>query len=239
MIKKLLIIAATHGDEKIGVEAVEMLQKKGYKKRFDCLTANPRAFKKNIRFIEVDLNRSYPGEKNSPFYEKRKAYKNLELAKKYKYIIDIHETDGGASDFIIIPKEKITKLFPLQFIDLEKVVLWPDPKGPLSQILNNAIELEFTMKNKSRGGVAEKAARIIEKFLDRIELVGCDGNLNCDISDKEIYYVYGKLLVKEKIGSDNLRDFKKTKVGNEEFYPLLIGQYLSEGIACYKMRRIR
>lgn len=236
--KKLLLIAATHGDEKIGVEVIERLNNKGYQEQFDYLIANPKALRKNIRFIEADLNRSYPGEKTSPFYEKRKAYDNLKLAKKYRYIIDIHETDGGISDFIIIPKEKISGLFPLQFIDLKKAVLWPNPKGPISQVLDNAIELEFVMKNRSRKEVVAKATDIIEKFLARIELVGRNDKFDCDVSDRKIYYVYGKLLTKEIVCSDNLKDFEKAEIRNEEFYPLLIGQYLKEGIVCYKMKKI-
>lgn len=236
--KKLLLIAATHGDEKIGVEVIERLNNEGYQGKFDYLIANSKALKKNIRFIDADLNRSYPGEKNSPFYEKRKAYDNLKLAKEYQYIIDIHETGGGISDFIIVPREKISKLFPLQFIDLKKAVLWPDPKGSISQVLDNAIELEFVMKNRNKKEVIAKAANIIEKFLAKVESNSCSAKLDCDVSNKEIYYVYGELLTNGKICSDSLRNFEKIKIDSEEFYPLLVGQYLKEGIVCYKMRKI-
>jgi len=63
--KKILFIVATHGDEKIGVEVIERLRTKKLDRFFDYLVANPKALEKNTRFIDVDLNRSYPGVRNS------------------------------------------------------------------------------------------------------------------------------------------------------------------------------
>ncbi len=66
--KNILVVISTHGNEKIGQEVVAILKQRGLDELFDCLVANPKAAKINERFIEKDLNRSYPGARKSLFY---------------------------------------------------------------------------------------------------------------------------------------------------------------------------
>ncbi len=233
--KKILIIAATHGNEKIGVQIIKKLQAKKLNKYFNYLIANPKALKKKKEFIDVNLNRVYPGKKKSRLLEERLAYKNLQIAKKYRYIIDIHEANKGRDNFIIVPREKVSRSFPLRFVDLKKVILWPDPKGPISQVLEYAIELEFGTRNKNRKIIIDKAIKIVEKFIMAVNLK----KYPAKFSKKEIYYVYGKLLADKNTEPwINLKDFKETKINKEKFYPLLVGQYMNLGMICYKMKKI-
>ncbi len=232
MKKKILIIAATHGDEKIGSEVIARLKKKKLDAYFDYLIANQKAFKKNVRFVDFDLNRAYPGDKKSKFYEKRRASEILPIARRYKYVIDIHEASKGINNFIIVPREKITNKKLMALIDLSIVLIWPDPKGSLGQVLNNTIELEFGMKGKKRVKIVSMAEKIIEKIIRRIY----KKDLKPSRIKKRLFFVYGKLLNKDLLKNIRLQDFKKTKIGDEKFYPLLTGQYPKEGIACYKMR---
>ena len=232
MEKEMLIICATHGNEKIGIELVKNLKEKKLDKYFDYLIANQKAMKKNVRFLDCDLNRSYPGNKNSEKYEERRSYEIFKIAKDYKYVLDIHEASSGINNFIIIPRKKLGKVFPIDLINLNIILLWPNPKGPLGQFLKNVVELEFGVKNKKREAIVEKATKIVEGFIENIY---SDKKLKNNSFQKN-YYVYGKLNSKDFSGKINtLKDFKKTKLGNEEFYPLLVGQYLKDGIVCYKM----
>ncbi|MFA6421859.1 MAG: succinylglutamate desuccinylase/aspartoacylase family protein [Candidatus Buchananbacteria bacterium] len=233
MKKQILFIIATHGNEKIGIEAVKILENKGLEKYFDVLIANPKALEKNVRLIEADLNRSYPGDAKSKIYEERIAFENFKIAKKYRYIIDLHEASQGTDDFIIMPRKKLSKTFPLEFINLKKVLLWPDPKGPISQILKNAIELEFGSKNRPRKLIINRCTLILENFIKNIHQLP-DNKIT---GNKKIFYVYGKLLTNKNIEL-KLIDFKKVKIEKEKFYPLLTNQYIKDGIACYKMKKL-
>lgn len=235
MKKKLLLIIATHGNERIGIEAVKILEDKGLEKYFDILIGNPLASEKNIRFIDADLNRSYPGNPKSKLYEQKIAAENLKVAENYKYVIDIHEANEGTDDFMIAPRERLPQNFPLSLIDLKKVLLWPDPKGATSEILENSIELEFGTKDKERTRVAAKVAKIINGFIRQIY----SNKTSTDKQNKEIFYVYGKLL-KSELPKEPvvLCDFKQTELNGENFLPLLTNQYLSDGIICYKMRKL-
>lgn len=227
--KKLLIIAATHGNEKIGIEVIKKLTKQGYERSFDFVIANPQAEKKNVRFIDIDLNRAYPGDKKSSLYEKRKAFAIGELSKKYEFVIDIHEASQGTEDFIIIPKGRLPNHFPIQYIALDKVLLWPNPKGPLGGIIENEIELEFGIKGRDRKEVIKKAARVIIDFIQSVNLQ------KYSQKKQKIFFVYGKIKTSDKF-TGRLKDFKKVNLRGENFYPLLVNQYLDLGILCYKMR---
>lgn len=229
---KILLIVATHGDEKIGIEVVNILQQKSIS-GFDVLIGNPKALKENKRFVDIDLNRSYPGDSASNKYEEVLAVKNFETAKKYRYVIDIHEASSGQDSFITIPKETLPKDFPLNFLNINKVLLWPNPKGPMTQFLENGVELEFGMKNKQRQDVIGQAVQITEEFL-----LSISGKKVPETINQKIFYVYG-YLSGNKTDATNLRDFEEAERGGEKFLPLLTGQYLNSGIVCYKMRAIK
>ena len=229
MRKDILLIASTHGNEKIGLEVIAKLKKENLDKYFDYIIANPKANRENKRFLEKDLNRSYPGKKDSKFYEERMAYENFQVAKKYKYVIDIHEAEKGINDFIIVARDSLGNKFPYEKVNLENILLWSDPKGPLCGEMENAIELEFGMKGRKRIYVVDKAYNILKSFLLN------DVNTKCE----SIYEVYGFLSDKGYNSKNILKDLQAVKFKRESFYPLLVDQYLDLGIKCYKMKKIK
>jgi len=243
--KKILIIAATHGNEPLGIEILEKLKSKGLDNFFDTLIGNPKALEQKKEYIDINLNRIYPGKIDSDLYEVKKAAENLKIAKKYDYVIDLHEASKGKNDFIIVPREKLSEKFPLQYIDLDTVLIWPDPKGPLGEVLETCIELEFGMNGRDRNEAIEKGTKIIEEF---IELIEKQKNRNrpsprfrtTRTKKQNLYYVFGKLMAENFSGDINtLKDFKLAQINTEKFYPLLVGQYLErEGIVCYKMKKL-
>lgn len=231
MTKHLLIIAATHGDEKIGLEIIAKLRTKGLDQYFDWIIGNPLALKRKTRFVEKDLNRSYPGKRNSKIYEERRSYENFKAAKKYRYVIDIHEASAGMDDFIIVPRKKLSNKFPVQNINLGNILLWPDPTGPLAQYLEQAIELEFGMKDRERKQAANKGVMIVEGFINTVI------NKNLLTRRQNVYSVYGKIRYADFKIKKELKDFKLCSLNGEKFFPLLVGQYVQEGIMCYKMKK--
>lgn len=234
MKKDILIIAATHGDERIGLDIVGKLKTSGLGRYFDVRIGNPRALAKNARYTDFDLNRAYPGDPRASEYEKRRAYYNLRIARQYCYVLDIHEADRGSDDFIIVPQPTLDCTVPLELIDLDTVILWPDPNGPLGYVLNNTIELEFGMKNRNRNIITDNATRIVRTFINSI---ASKGKKQC--AKKKFYRVYGTVSTDDpRIKGMQLKDFTKARLGNESFYPLLVDQYREQGIYCYNMMRL-
>lgn len=242
-IRKILIIAATHGDEKIGVNIVKELKRIVSDDYFDWIIGNPKAYESNQRYIEADLNRVYPGKKYSKVYEKRIAWRNLDAAKKYDFVVDVHEARASRDMFIIIPEKYNCRKTEnaVRLNGINKVV-WPSTTGrktgPISQFIVNGLELEIGTKDKN----INKLARKVAKYITNGNLMP-DGQVrkNTPIRRKNVsvFEVYDKLYAKDlKITNRKIRDFKRTVVKKETFYPLLTDQYRKSGIKCYKMKKI-
>ncbi|MEK7477875.1 MAG: succinylglutamate desuccinylase/aspartoacylase family protein [Patescibacteria group bacterium] len=237
---KILLIVGTHGDEDIGLEIVKKLKifpgiKKG---DFDVLVGNPRAIKKNGRFIEADLNRVYPGKKDSPVYEEKIAWENLNTARKYDYVFDLHIASKSAQSFVVIPKREIHNPKMVKAVVIDKVVLWPSTSGrltgPICQFLDNSLEIEFGTYGKTREQAVAKAVQITAEAMRNL-LVGSNQTKKETFS-QQVFLVYGKFLINGKKSELKLDDFQLATLNGEEYYPLLTNQYLTEGIKCYKMR---
>jgi len=236
--KKILIIAATHGDEPIGVAIAERLKSSlgTDKERVDFLIANPRAYAIQKRFIDTDLNRVYPGREGSAKYEERRAAIIYKLAGRYRYLIDIHQLAYGRENLIIVPKDKIGDEELIKRVGIKKVILWPSTSGratgPLAQFFTNCLELEIATAGKSYQRVVDDSAIMLRDFIKNIDQPFSKS------SRQTRYLVYDRLLVEAWPRQRRLQDFKRTGVKRETFYPLLVNQYLARGIACYKMKKI-
>lgn len=224
---KLMVLTSVHGDEKIGKKVLSKLEKDGYK--IPWMIANERADKGNKRFIDADLNRIAPGNKNSKPYESRRAFELVQKLSKYENVIDIHGTISDSGIFTIVTNPTPANLMLAGCLPIKNVVIWPSKdkaKGPLVSFVKRGVEIECGPKN----------SRLIEKNLYEIlKLFAMNGIKleNSDLNSKNIFKVYGKL--PKKINQP-IKDFKKVTLEGETFYPLLVDQY--EKIKCYKMRKI-
>jgi len=221
-----LFIGATHGDEPIGVRAIENLATQ--RSDFDWVIGNPRAYEQNTRFSEADLNRSGPGNPTSDVFEQRRAAEIIALSSKYRVTIDLHGTVSATGLFIIITNPTRENLLLARRLDVKNVVIWPaitpDLAGPLSEFFPVGLEIECGPKNDP--AIQAELERVMNQFLDGAP----------SIQRQTVYEVYGEL--RGDLGID-LREFVECTVNNETFTPLLIGQYTgSYGVTCYKLRRV-
>jgi hypothetical protein len=88
---RILVIGGMHGNEPLGIAIVKLFEKKPVK-NVDVVLANTLAIKANCRFVETDLNRSFPGKSTSKKYELMRAAELLSLSKKYDLVLDFHNT---------------------------------------------------------------------------------------------------------------------------------------------------
>lgn len=236
--KKILIVAATHGDEGIGVTAAKRLQRTTLKGKFDFMIGNPEAYRIKKRFIDADLNRAYPGKTKTPAYEEKVAIKNLRIARRYLIVVDIHEASRSRDSFVIITRRSIKNENIVKAVELDKVVLWPSSPsetGPLTKYVDNGFEIEIGTKGIARNQVVTNTTSIIASFIRNLE--------SKDVNNRKkqsIFCVYGKLTTQQlaKKTPSRLVDFELTRLGQEEFYPLLTRQYLADNIVCYKMIKV-
>lgn len=93
---KILVIGAMHGNEPLGPEVVRLFRERPAA-NVDTVIANEQALKKDVRFIEQDLNRSFPGKADGNLEEKR-AKELFELCKQYDLVFDFHNTKAPGND---------------------------------------------------------------------------------------------------------------------------------------------
>ena len=224
--KDCLFMAATHGDERIGIEVLSSLASAP---EFDWQINNERACEQGKRFLQYDLNRSAPGDLNSADYETRRAAEILRTAKNYNYVIDVHGTVAKSGLFVILTKLSLEDFLLALTLNIENIVIWlPSTEratGPLVQFLTPALEIECGPKDEP--AVAEKLRAIVLDFLTKFR----EPIPVSVLAKKKIYFVYGKMEKSEK----SLIDFKMIDNGQEVFYPILSGEY---GLAAYKMIKL-
>lgn len=222
--KDILFIVCTHGNEleplKIIEEIVVEIGQDIWDRKFDFLIANPMAVDRKKRFIDIDLNRVYPGNIESKFYEERRAAEILEYAKNFKCVIDIHTTKANTGLFTLLTKNTPKNIELAKKMLPNNIVIWESISkrkiGPITSILDFSCELECSIVNKSY--LLELKSTIL-KLTKEFNLE--DEN----VSNKTFYKVIGSIPKNEKINYNILLDFKKMEYKNEIVYPLLVGVY--------------
>ena len=110
---KFLIVSGTHGNELNPIMAVDKfrnLNLTGENKKFEFILGNPLAYERGLRYIDIDLNRSFDFKKN-PFnkdlYEVQRAEQLLnefgpESPKGCQIVFDLHTTTASMGTSIVM-----------------------------------------------------------------------------------------------------------------------------------------
>lgn len=119
--KKIAIFAGVHGNERVGILALERLIKDIEIERGEVwfVYANPRAVSKNVRYIEKNLNRCFLKELEGSSYEELRAKELMGLLDKCDALLDLHASNNkNSTPFIICEKEfyDIAKIFDFNII---------------------------------------------------------------------------------------------------------------------------
>lgn len=101
---KIILNYGTHGSERVGYFVAREIRKLQIDNKILTIqVANPKAYKLKKRFIDQDLNRSFPGKPRGN-YEQRLAYKLSPAIRAADVFIDIHSTTSGLRDAAIVTK---------------------------------------------------------------------------------------------------------------------------------------
>jgi len=148
MKNNILFIGGTHGDEPIGVRALESLSRE--RQDFDWLIGNPIALEAGTRGLTGDLNRSAPGDPTSNIYTERRAAGLVTKSQNYKYTIDLHGATNKTGIFIIICNPKPENFALAKRLNIKRVVYWPnfspELNGPLCEFFHVVLKLNLVVK---------------------------------------------------------------------------------------------
>ncbi len=182
----LAVVYCTHGDETAGKKAVEKLleQDPEFRRGVKFVFANEKAYREGERFIDTDLNRSFPGNPESDSYEERLAAKMVEELKDVK-ALDLHETRVSPTPFALFTNTDPETVEALQQTGVEKAVeISYTPGCGINHY--GGIEVETGPRGTEE---SEKTAyKVLKQFLVNNEAL--DGEK--ELSRPEIYSVYGE-----------------------------------------------
>ncbi|MCT9097302.1 succinylglutamate desuccinylase/aspartoacylase family protein [Haloarchaeobius sp. HME9146] len=100
---EVAVVAGVHGDEPCGVHAVETLLERDpdVERPVKFVIANEEAVERGVRYVEADLNRSFPGYPDGETHEKRLAY---DLAHELTgcRVLALHSTQSHDEPFAVV-----------------------------------------------------------------------------------------------------------------------------------------
>lgn len=246
---KIAIVGCVHGNELIGEKVMKKIRNLDIKKgQLATIIANEKAMKKGARFIDTDLNRSFPGNKNGTL-EEEIAFKLLDILKNYDFIIDIHSTTTDTKSLIIITRlnSKIKKI--LRFLKPKRIALMP-PKFSRHSLSYNAkmcVSFEYG-KDKSAKALKE-TIKDIKNLLLYFDMI--DGS-NKNKNKTEFYKIVSAVKKEKKFKLHKISNFKLVKKGqiiakcknekinaDEDFYPILFGERAYKDIFGFKAKKLR
>ncbi len=208
----LAIVCCQHGNERFGLTVFEYISSHltdfpGVK----LILANEPAIEQNIRFLETDLNRSFPG---SPTGKKEEclAYNLLREVANIPYLLDIHTT---TSDIRMVPILTTLNEQTKHIINLtssHEVVLIEPPLAGHSLIGNvpAGVSLEF-------GNSFSKTQTALQETIATIR--GILNSTHTNPSPREIFRVDGNIPKSIPIPND-AANFKR--IDTLGVYPILL-----------------
>lgn len=214
MTKKILLVGSQHGNEKLGDQLLSYItdNRPELLEHVDFIIGNPRAHRKNVRFTETDMNRSYGVGTTS--YESRCANR-IERhirSNNYELILDLHTTTSIEPPCLIVDSiNDINRRF-LVACHIEHIVVMADELAKRSLIgrFENTVCIEVQ---------ADKVtAELLERLSD--DLVAHNYGLKSH-SVKKVYDV--ELLLKGELSEKEAKDLSNFEMSEHGFVPILVG----------------
>ena len=237
------VTACIHGDEPSGKKAIERLLDSEYdfKKPVKFVIANEEALEKNERFLDVDLNRNFPGDPDSDKHEERLATKVLEEVKGMK-VMDLHSTRSEPTPFMTLGDISDTVLKLMKGTGVDKACYFEEESGVMGEYVD-----AFIVEAGPQGteDAVDMAYDILVNYLATLEII----EEEYEKSDPEIFKYYETVrggdweflktnFEKVEKGEVFARHGTTELISTEEFYPVLMSTDGYEDILGQKARKM-
>jgi succinylglutamate desuccinylase/aspartoacylase family protein len=107
----ILVIGGIHGREPLGPDLVKLLKQKPVP-GVETVIGNPEAVEHGARFVDVDLNRVFPGDPKGG-YEQQRAAALLTQSKGFDIVLDFHNTLAADNNCALMGAQAGTRLHQL------------------------------------------------------------------------------------------------------------------------------
>lgn len=231
---KIAVICCLHGTEPYGLEVIKRLPVS-----VSSFIGNKKALEKNKRFIDIDLNRCFPGDEFGN-HEERLAHELCKKLRDFNSVIDLHSSSNDCPIFGIITNQTKDKIELAKRLGLKKLVIMKESIASgkaLIDFVKCGISIEVGPHNRKQN--SEKVSDLINNLIE---------NKNYSNS-LEIYEVF-KIIKKEK-GYVLIRNFENISKGkviaedstgkqlsDEEFTAILVNEEAYKDILCLAAKKI-
>ena len=242
-VPEVAVVAGIHGDEPCGPHAVERLLTADLDLRrpVKLVVANEKAIEADVRFLDEDLNRAFPGDPNADTHEGRLAHR-LMAELEGCTVLALHSTQSTAEPFAVcrtvdeiaravVPHLDVDKLLQTDALAAGRLILHP-----------HTLEVECGLQGTE--AAAENAHRLSREFLsatgalaspDGVESAA-DGGAARDVAvfdlldaipkpPAEEYEVFVENFAEVDIGERFAAADGDTFTADESFYPALMSAY--------------
>ena len=165
---KILLIAATHGNELLGVKLYERLlnQRSTLLESIDFLIGNPRAYAGKRRYTEYDLNRAY-GQKGDSYEHQRARQIAAHIkATNPDIVLDMHTTSCVQPPCLIVPNLKGKAKKRLLRASHISNILQVKPMGDIATLSNSVVGYEVP-NAQINSNLLDSVTEDLQRFLDQ------------------------------------------------------------------------
>jgi hypothetical protein len=202
---RIVLVCCVHGDELFGNIVFRYF--KNRLKKFPGLKivlAHTMAMARNVRFIEDDLNRSFPGSPHGNL-EARLAHRLVPHLQGIDYVLDIHTTtsDIQVTPIVVNYNDRVKRVINL--CSSTEVARMSRPFGQKSLIgqVRNGVSMEFGKKYAESDNALQEVIGLVDNLLQ---------GLTKAPRPRKIFYIDGTIATAVKLGRG---------VRNFEFIPKL------------------
>ncbi len=244
---EVAVVAGIHGDEPCGVRAVERLlrDKPAVNRPVKLIIANEEALEAQVRYLEEDLNRAFPGDPDAETHEGRLAH---ELATELEGCLtfSMHSTQSHADPFALVNglSETAREICPqLPVASIVDTTHFSD--GRLFTT-SETIEVECGLQGSETA--AENADRLTRAFLTAVDVLPGDTvrtelpvyQLTDCIPKKRAdqYEVFVDNFEQVDPGAAFAAADGEPRVAEESFYPVLMSSYGYKDVFGYTAKKL-
>ncbi|WP_135365706.1 M14 family metallopeptidase [Halosimplex halophilum] len=161
---EIAVVGGIHGDEPAGVRAVErlMADRPEVARPVKLVVANEEAIERGERYVEADLNRSFPGRADGRSHEIRLAH---ELGEELRDCVTLalHTTQSYGGMFALVDEVRELAREVCPRLSIDAVVETGHAEGRIFEVAPDTIEVECGYQGSDRA--TENAHRVVREFL--------------------------------------------------------------------------
>lgn len=239
---EVAVVACVHGDEPCGFRAMERFKEEAIdlEKPVKFVVANEKAFHRGERYVDEDLNRAFPGDKDSDSHEKRLAARLQEELEGLK-VLDFHSSESPKTPFAIVSGFEDESYELARHTCMENLLEISYVEGGMINYLNGVV---VEAGPDSSAESAEMAYDVMINFLAAQRVI----DRGFDTSEPEIFEVFDKAegsdyefaaenFVKVHEGEEFARNGEKVREAEEAFYPALMSTDGYDDMIGFKARK--